>query len=86
MIELLVAGAGLAWLGSKIVGGGDKAVKGAVRSVKRGARNVADKADLVLQPCASGRAPHTRWVDYETIHAPGLSNVYCRVCGTRLPS
>lgn len=78
MIELLVAGAGLWWVGSKIVGSGDRAVKGAVRSAKRTARDLGEKYDTVLQPCASGRAPHTPMIerDYFT--------KVCRVCGKDL--
>jgi hypothetical protein len=85
VIELIVTGVGLAWLCGTFVSTGDKAVKGTARAVtrsaKRVANNVAAKADTVLQPCASGRAPHKRHHD-GTTYSDGQLAYVCRVCGT----
>jgi len=63
---------------------GDKAIKGAVGSAKRIARNaaesVADKAETVMQPCASGRAPH-RVIATGEYYGDGSPVYACRVCG-----
>lgn len=84
MIELLIAGAACAWLCKRGGDASQRAANSVTRSLKHGARDVAAKAETVLQPCAFGRAPHKRYTD-GTTYSDGTLAYCCKVCGKDMP-
>jgi hypothetical protein len=87
VIEIIVAGLGLAWLTHKAADSGDKAIKSGARAVTRSAkrvvRDVAQKVDDVRPACARGKAPHQPHSD-GVCYSDGELAISCRQCGVRL--
>ena len=84
MIAEILAGLFCGEIVRRSANAGDKAVKRGIRSAKRTARNaaedVATKVETVMQPCASGRAPH-RVIATGEYYGDGSPVYACRVCG-----